>query len=572
MKKSAVVKFDPDTPKLAYTVTPGSPDGINGWYSTLPIIETSASGDEASPQRVEFWWGRGTKEISNGTIHALQGENELHIQALDDAGNRDSEITLEFKVDSIFPIAEIDLGGDIPNSLGWYTEPMVVELDCTDRTADMFYSWNGGEDWLEYDDPFEPPMGNHTLLYYAQDVHSNSGPISTILIPYDITVPKVVTTIEPSAPDGSVGWYTSQPVITLSTDGNEGEVIYYYIDKVPEQIYTSPVTIPEGEHTLFTYSIDRAGNQGTKVLYHFKVDSHKEVTTISMDSSPNGEGIITDVPMIFLRSTEGTLIFYSWDGDFFTTYGGALFPPGEEGDFTLFYYSMDEAGNKEETRSEEFLVDAVGPQVILTGPVSADAGNEIIFDLSMTTDGFDVEDYFIDFGDGTDSGWVSSPTISHEYGSGGTYEVKAKARDTSGNEGEEKTLMIEVNEGADNTIFYIGLIGIALLIVVLIGILLAFALTKKKQHYMHTHPIQGPAMTNGMGQGALRDGRGQMVVGGNLHQRAPLPPTSIPPQTIKNNTSPQIPKDAGPSGPSTIRSPPPPPRMPEIPGPPTPPI
>lgn len=567
-EKSAQVKYDPDTPILSYTVTPSSPDGIGGWYSTLPVIETSITGTEASPQRVEYWWGRGSKEVSNGTIYALQGDNELHLQAVDDAGNRDEEVIIEFLVDSIYPEVEIYLGNDKPNPLGWYVEPMVIELTCKDRTADIYYSWDGGAQWSEYDDPFEPPAGNHTLVYYAVDAHGNEGPTGSITIPYDISVPKVGSKMEPSSPDGLVGWYTTQPLVTLSTEGDEGETIYYRIDNGPEQVYTTPIVIPEGEHTLHVRSIDRAGNEGSKVQYHFKVDTREEETTFSMDSSPNSEGIISDVPMIYLRTSEDAIIYYSWTGSDFTAYNGAVLPPGDEGEFVLFFYSMDEAGNKEETRSRDLIIDAKGPEVVATGPVSAKAGEEVLFDLSRTTDGMGVEEYFVDFGDGSDSGWVSNPSISHKYGSGGTYEVRIKARDSVGHESEEKVLTIEISEDPDNTLLYLGLGAAAILVIVLLAILLAFALTKKKQHYMHTHPIQRPPA------GRPPHPNNRQVNSGQMSRINQPHPSKIDPQSPPGNINGRqnIPAPQKPVQQPNKAPVPPPPRMPEIPQPPEPPI
>ena len=43
-----------------------------------------------------------------------------------------------------------------------------------------------------------------------------------------------------------------------------------------------------------------------------------------------------------------------------------------------------------------------------------------------------VRQYFFDYGDGTDSGWVFSSTINHTYGQTGVFEVRAYVRDEGG--------------------------------------------------------------------------------------------------------------------------------------------
>jgi len=51
--------------------------------------------------------------------------------------------------------------------------------------------------------------------------------------------------------------------------------------------------------------------------------------------------------------------------------------------------------------------------------------------LGSTDDGF-VEYYFFDFGDGTNSGWITSPTATHQYADEGTYNVTVIVMDNLG--------------------------------------------------------------------------------------------------------------------------------------------
>ncbi|UCC93063.1 MAG: PKD domain-containing protein [Thermoplasmata archaeon] len=63
-------------------------------------------------------------------------------------------------------------------------------------------------------------------------------------------------------------------------------------------------------------------------------------------------------------------------------------------------------------------------------------------DESFDVDGR-VRQYFYDYGDGTDSGWVFSSGINHTYGQAGTYEVRLYVRDEAGAQNEEPS-MVEI--------------------------------------------------------------------------------------------------------------------------------
>jgi PKD repeat protein len=57
-------------------------------------------------------------------------------------------------------------------------------------------------------------------------------------------------------------------------------------------------------------------------------------------------------------------------------------------------------------------------------------GKEVTFDASASADeDGSVTHYFFDFGDGTNSSWVSTPVVSHTYTTSGKYNVTLKVRD-----------------------------------------------------------------------------------------------------------------------------------------------
>lgn len=59
-------------------------------------------------------------------------------------------------------------------------------------------------------------------------------------------------------------------------------------------------------------------------------------------------------------------------------------------------------------------------------------GETVNFDASNSTDDGTIVSYYFDFGDGNNSGWISSPTKTHSYLSSGTYTVSLIVKDNNG--------------------------------------------------------------------------------------------------------------------------------------------
>ena len=85
----------------------------------------------------------------------------------------------------------------------------------------------------------------------------------------DTTAPVTTITASPASPDGSNGWYLSEPTITLTA--NETATIYYRWDGGADTTYTTPFIAPTGTHTLTVHAIDLAGNAEVDHNQQFKV-------------------------------------------------------------------------------------------------------------------------------------------------------------------------------------------------------------------------------------------------------------------------------------------------------------
>ncbi|MBN1389820.1 MAG: PKD domain-containing protein [Candidatus Thermoplasmatota archaeon] len=492
-RKYHSINYDPETPVASVSLEPEEPDGEGGWYTTPPVISVILQQSMGSPQRVDYWWGRDPRQVSNGTLIAPEGDNELHIQAVDEAGNRDEEYQFFLKVDSVGPMTTLGTGGVDPNEKGWYVSPMTVTLTSDDRRSYIYYRWGPEEEFSRYSTAITPPPGNNTLQYYSKDEHGNIEPLRSVQVPYDIMPPDLEVTVTPRSPDGNSRWYVTKPRLALDVSFEDNDYrIYYYFDGDDPVEYISPIDIQDGEWTLHSFAEDEAGNRGMLQTHDFKVDTRSDPTQEYIDLSPNEEGWYTDLPQIILSSSGMSQIFYSWDGlTGYEKYSGGLYPPGEEGIFNLIYYSIDQAGNRESDRYLTLPLDGKAPVVSMEAPGSVLPGEEVVFDLSGTTDGVEVNAYRIDFGDGTDSGWVVTPRITHRYSGSGSYRVTVKARDGVGHESEENTWNIEVKN--ELNIVLVLVVGVSVVVLILILALVAAVLVNRRRHHHFAHhPVTHP--------------------------------------------------------------------------------
>jgi hypothetical protein len=79
---------------------------------------------------------------------------------------------------------------------------------------------------------------------------------------------------------------------------------------------------------------------------------------------------------------------------------------------------------------------------VISGPSYITAGDEYIYGFETTDPERDSVYYFVDWGDGTYSGWIgpyysgTEAAAHHTYAEKGTIMIKAKAKDNDGAEGE----------------------------------------------------------------------------------------------------------------------------------------
>jgi len=108
------------------------------------------------------------------------------------------------------------------------------------------------------------------------------GAGGTLLRTTNQTPPVTALTTAPSSPDGANGWYTSAPLITLSS--NIPATTYYSWTSAagPFSAYAAPVPAPEGAKTLYYYSVDPGNNVEAVRSSAFKCDYTAPLTPVAV--------------------------------------------------------------------------------------------------------------------------------------------------------------------------------------------------------------------------------------------------------------------------------------------------
>lgn len=108
---SAIIAYLNDTtpPVTAISVSPGSPDGANGYYKTAPLVTLTATDGTASSgvQSITYQVDSGTATIYNAPFTIADGTHTLTFHATDIAGNAETAQTAQFVVDATGPVVTV---------------------------------------------------------------------------------------------------------------------------------------------------------------------------------------------------------------------------------------------------------------------------------------------------------------------------------------------------------------------------------------------------------------------------------------------------------------------------------
>lgn len=290
--RTAVV-FDNVEPATTETVAPAGPNGANGWYTSAPSVTLSR--DEAG--ETFYKWDAapsvGDQTAYVGALTPAQGTHTLHYYSVDSAGNAETVGTgTTIKLDSIAPTT--------PSATAVATYRDTVEVSFSGATdsgsgVDVFTVFDSGTPVATSGtSPVSltvAPGSSHSYTVQAVDAAGNASSASDPSdIVMDATPPVTTASAVPAAPNGSAGWYTTAPAVTL-TSSDPGTTFYRW-DAGGWSTYGSAVTAGQGTHTLTYYSVDSLGNtEAVGAGSTFKVDSSAPSAPTATATTPTNTSI-----------------------------------------------------------------------------------------------------------------------------------------------------------------------------------------------------------------------------------------------------------------------------------------
>ncbi|MGA1821892.1 MAG: C25 family cysteine peptidase [Thermoplasmatota archaeon] len=478
-EKHTEIKIDLRDPSCRIMISPPNPDGMNGWYTTDPLITLeSESDDPGAAVSFSYWTDDGEVRKYNGPFYLSEGKYQLRARAIDESGRESNVTWISISVDTSPPSTKCILNPDSPDGEeGWFTKTPSMSLSSDEEDAMIEFRFSPTDDFQAYEGPFRLPDGEYMIQYRSRDAAGNIDDTGSRNVRIDTESPYVSYTLQPGEPDGADGYYTTTPTLRMSWDDNIGASLWQRIDHGEVTRSSGLITIPDGEHAVEFFAVDMAGHQSEKVRMNFKVDTVIPETTVNLMGSRRGEWFVSP-PTISLETTELCHTYYSFGSGEFTEYELPFQPPEQEGIFTMRYRSIDRAGNMGTTQSIRILVDSEGPRIDFS--IDKRGDGSILLDLGDTEDGFDDIEYRIVKDGETISDWTYDPLIRFELPPG-RHKLTIEARDQAGNTAAEQ-ITVTVEGDGGSMIVYAGIIGL-ILIAAVIASLVIFIKGRKGSAY-----------------------------------------------------------------------------------------
>jgi len=255
-----------------------------------------------------------------------------------------------------FPVTTMMAEGVMGDS-GWYLSDVEVSLDAEDldEGVDATYWRVDGGSWQSYSAPFMIfGDGERTLEYYSVNLVGNEEAVHSAVIRIDTSAP--TTSADVSGAEGSDGWYTSDVTVSLSaSDGASGSGIadtIFRLDSGTWMVYDGgDISVSgDGEHVFEFNSTDVASNQESTGSVTVRIDASAPYTTATVAGGT--------VALAALDNASGVdVTMYRVDDGTWAEYTDEVEVTGE-GDHIVQFYTVDVAGNEEDTRNVTLTVEA----------------------------------------------------------------------------------------------------------------------------------------------------------------------------------------------------------------------
>jgi large repetitive protein len=440
-----------------FRIVPVSPRGVEGENYSTVIVEVEQS-DTTPPQTVanettewiqgEYKVGLTATDDQSGvakTYYSINGsqyvegttftlnEDGIHVvsfYSVDNAGNEETPKSTVIKLDKTPPVTVSDATDS------WSKDDVAVIFTVTDDlsgVAKTFYSFNG-TDFKEGTSFTVTEEGVQTVYFYSVDIAGNVESTKTVEVKIDKTAPETVSDVNDK-------WNKGEVTVNLTATDNLSGVdkTFYSLNGIDFEEGTSFKVNEQGVKTVYFYSVDIAGNVEEVKTAQVKIDkTAPETVSDVIDQWNNGEVSVNLTATDNLSGVAKT--FYSLNGSDFVE--GTSFNVNEEGTKTVYFYSIDNAGNVEEVKTAEVKIDKTAPETVSDVTDKWNKG-EVTVNFTATDNLSGVDKTFYSL-NGTDFVEGTTFTVNEE----GVKTVYFYSVDNAGNLEEVKTAEVKIDKTA----------------------------------------------------------------------------------------------------------------------------
>lgn len=255
------------------------------------------------------------------------------------------------------------------------TKVTLKAIDDQSGIENIYYSLDGKE-FLPYTQPISfSSEKEYILKYFSVDKVGNDEPLHEISLVYDNSAPTSSRTISADEHNNILS-ARSQIILKAEDKGIGLKKIVYKINEGAEQSYLQPIyaaSLPQGEHTLTYYSIDKVGNKENLQTYSFYVDKTPPTIIeeiVGKSFFANGKEFSSGKTQLKLTAFDNKAgvkeIYYSINNGEYLLYTKPVFLTQASGTLNIKTYAVDNVNNKSvaQLANEKASI----PYIDLSGP------------------------------------------------------------------------------------------------------------------------------------------------------------------------------------------------------------
>ncbi len=410
------------TPPTVSPVVP-TPDGLNGWFVTEPVVisvngSDTGSGLASALISVDSGAWQPNASLSDG-VHTI------NFRSTDNAGNT-TTVTKTVKVDTSLPSIVTSISGTAGNS-GWYISQTTTTISANDLSGVDHIEYNQNASGWQNGSSVASDDGINAIEIRVYDVAGNMAS-GSLQVKVDTVAPSLSTAISGTA--GNSGWYVSQTKTSISSsDGTSGVDRVEYNQNSAGWQNGSSVISDDGINTIAVRVYDVAGNTSSDSI-QIKVDTIAPAVT-PIVPTPDGlnSWFVTAPIAVSANGSDSGSGLASAD----VSVGGGSWNSGaslSDGVHAVDFRAIDNAGNSV-TESRNIKVDTVAPS--LSASISGTKGNsnwyvsQTVTTISSSdgTSGVDRVEY-----NQNDTGWQNGSSV---VSTDGVNAISIRAYDFAGN-------------------------------------------------------------------------------------------------------------------------------------------